>query len=518
MEDKYILSIDCGTQSLRALLFDRFGNLAGKEKVKFEPYYSLYPGWAEQDPEIYYKSLCKACLGLREKSHDLWDKIIGITLTTQRDTCINIDKNGKVLRPAIVWLDQRMARYKNPLPFYDNLMFYIAGMTKAVKISIRKTKSNWIKENEPEIWKKTHKFLLLSGYLTYKLTGKMVDSTACQVGHIPFDYKNMCWPKSDLSWRWPVFGIEREKLVDIVKPGELLGNITGEVSCDTGIKEGLPVIASGSDKGCETVGNGCLDETYANISFGTTATVQTTSKKYFEPIKFMPSYPASIVNSYNPEIQIFRGYWMISWFKREFCKSEVEMAKKMGVSTEKILDEMLDQVPPGSYGLILQPYWSPGLKMPTAKGAVIGFGDVHTKAHFYRAIIEGIDYALLEGIKKIESKSHKKVEKITVSGGGSQSDRICQITADIAGRPVLRGLTYEVSGLGAAINGFVGLNIYKSYEEAVSNMVHYKKVFEPDEKNMKVYTELYERVYKKMYKKLYRLYGAIQDITDYPDI
>ena len=156
--------------------------------------------------------------------------------------------------------------------------------------------------------------------------------------------------------------------------------------------------------------------------------------------------------------------------------------------------------------------------MPEAKGSLIGFGDVHTRAHIYRAIIEGINYALLDGMERIEKKSKVKVERVMVSGGGSQSDAICQITADMFNKTVMRGQTYESSGLGAAINGFVGLKVFDSYEEAVKNMVHYTSIFKPDEKNTEIYDKLYRKVYTKIYRKLEGLYKEIKEITNYPNI
>lgn len=515
--DGYILSIDCGTQSVRALLFDRFGSLIGKEKIEFEPYFSINPGWAEQNPELYWDSACTACKGLRDRLKEEWENIIGVVVTTQRDTGVNIDRDGNVLRPAITWLDQRMAICSESLPIYDNIAFTTVGMQRAIEITRRKSKANWIKENQPEIWNRTYKYLLLSGYFTYKLTGKYIDSIGSQIGHIPFHYKKQSWPKSNVSYRWKAFGIEREKLPELVKPGTVIGEISKEVSELTGIKEGVKIIASGSDKGCETLGVGCLDTEAASISFGTTATIQTTSSYYFEPIQFMPSYPAAIPGYYNPEVEIFRGYWMISWFKKEFAAREMLEAKKLNISPEELLNERLEEIPPGSHGLILQPYWGPGLKMPDAKGSIIGFGDIHTRAHIYRAIIEGINYGLMDGMEKIDGKSRTRINRIMVSGGGSQSDAICQITADMFNRPVYRGQTYEASGIGSAINGFVGLGVYGSYREAVLNMVHHSKVFEPDSKNSEVYKNMYERVYKRIYPRLSGIYKEIQRITGYPD-
>ncbi|MGB4703317.1 MAG: carbohydrate kinase [Syntrophomonadaceae bacterium] len=513
----YILSLDCGTQSVRAILFDCQGNIIGKEKVEFEPYFSRQPGWAEQEPQVFWESCCKACQTLKARQPEDWEHIRGVAVTTQRDTTIIVDEQGKPLRPAIIWLDQRMARCQEPLPIYDTVLFKTIGMAKTVEIIRRQTKTNWIIENEPELWERTHKVLLLSGFFIYQLTGLFADSVASQVGHIPFDYKRQTWCKS-YDFKWRMFGIDPDKLYDLVEPGEIIGEVTSQAAAATGIKEGTPVIAAGSDKGCETLGVGCLSPDCASMSFGTTATVQITTRRYLEPIQFMPAYPASIPGYYNPEIEIFRGYWMISWFKKEFGLREMIEAEQRGVPPEEVLDERLADIPPGSQGLILQPFWTPGLKMPEAKGAIIGFGDVHTRAHIYRAIIEGINYALREGLENLEKKSKVKVKRIAVSGGGSQSNAICQITADMFDRPVVRGQTYETSGLGAAINGFVGLKVFKSYEEAVSNMVHHTSFFEPDSANARLYWQLYERVYCKIYGRLETLYREIKAITHYPDI
>jgi sugar (pentulose or hexulose) kinase len=518
LKKEYILAIDCGTQSVRALIFDKKGELIGKKKVEFEPYFSEFPGWAEQDPELYFTSACAACKGLQTDMPEEWDNIIGVTLTTQRDTGVNVDIQGKALRPAIIWLDQRMAACVEPLKLKHRLMFSAIGMGKASEITRKKSKCNWIKENQPEVWSKTYKYLLLSGFLTFKFTGKMVDSIASQIGHVPFDYKNKCFIKSENNIKWGLFGIEIEKLPELFSPGTIISKITKEVSELTGIKEGIPFIAAGSDKGCETLGTGCVNVDSASLSFGTTATVQTTSKYYIEPIQFMPAYPAVMPGCYNPEVEIFRGYWMISWFKKEFCLKEVVEATEKGLSPEILLNERLDDIPPGSQGLMLQPFWGAGLKMPEAKGAIIGFGDVHTRAHIYRAIIEGINYGLIEGVEQIEAKTKTKIEKLMVSGGGSQSASICQITADMFNRPVYKGETYESSGLGAAIVGFVGLGIYNSFEEAVKNMVRYSEVFEPSKEHVETYNKLYNKVYKKIYPRLKVLYHEIQEITKYPEI
>ena len=473
------------------------------------------PGRAEQDPAVYWESLVKACRALEENHPELFRAVAGIGVTTQRNTMINVDAEGRILRPAVTWLDQRKAPP----------VFGASGLTGAALKLIRLQKKvldvqsrgacNWIMARQPDIWDKTHKYLQVSGFLNWKLTGNFSDSDASQIGHIPFDYKKRVWAKG-LSLPRILFPVPGEKLPDLVRPGGVIGSVTQTACLETGLGKGIPVFACGSDKGCETLGNGVVDETMVSLSFGTSATVQTMSHRYYEPIVLMPPYPAPVEAMFNPEIEIFRGFWMLTWFAGQFAGKEMEMARKQGVAVETLLNEGLERTHPGAMGLVVQPYWGPGLERPHAKGAMIGFGDVHTRDHIYRAVIEGLGFALFEGMKQIEKKGKVKKIKAAVSGGASQSDAVCRIVADIFNLPMNRVQTHDTSGLGAAIVTAAGLKWHDSVNEAVQNMVHVKRVFEPDPGNVRIYTDLYEGVYTRMYAALSPLYGRIRKITGYP--
>jgi sugar (pentulose or hexulose) kinase len=513
-----ILSIDSGTQSIRAVIFDLHGNIIDIAKTFIVSYYSEHPGWAEQDPEYYWTTLCNTCKKLFRTARIPKKAIKGVTLTCQRDTMINLDREGKALRPAIVWMDQRKARNLSKWPpFYLKPILYCLNLLDAVNYSITECESNWIKQNQPDIWEKTYKYLFLSGFLTYRLTGEIVDSTANQVGFIPFDYRKHDWAKKSHNY-WKRIPIEKEKLSRLVKPAEELGRITAAASKATGIPAGLPLIAAATDKACEVLGAGCLTPEIACLSYGTTATVETTNEKYVEIIPFIPPFPSAIPGSYNTEVTIYRGYWMVSWFKKEFGLREVQIAKKRNITPEALFDELVREVPPGSMGLTLQPYWTPGVKIPgpEAKGAIIGFGDAHTRAHIYRAILEGLAYALKEGAIRTEKRNKIKIEKIRVSGGGSQSSEAMQITADIFDLPVERPHIYETSALGAAIDASVGLKLYADFKSAVQGMTRMGDVFFPVPTVRDVYKQLYEKVYLKIYDRLQPLYKEIKDITGYP--
>ncbi|HOJ51090.1 MAG TPA: FGGY-family carbohydrate kinase [Syntrophales bacterium] len=508
-----ILAIDHGTQSVRALVFDPRGRLMAKSRVFIEPYISPQPGWAEQDPDYYWEMVAQACQKLWQSGQVSPSALAGVTLTTQRSTVINVDKQGKPLRRAIVWLDQRRTEGLTPPKGLWGILFTLTGNRETISYLQAEAEANWIAVHEPEVWKNTYKYLFLSGYLAYKFTGRFVDSIAAQVGYVPFDYRRHRWA-ARWDWKWKVLPIEREMLPDLIPPAQELGRISRLASEKTGIPEGLPLIASAADKACEVLGAGCLEPHQACLSYGTTATINTTHKHYLEAIPMIPPYPAAIPGHYSLEIMIYRGFWMVNWFKQEFAHQEQQLAEEKGVEVEELLEELLKYSPPGARGLILQPYWSPGLKVPgpEARGAIIGFGDVHNRAHLYRAIIEGLAYALREGKERLEKRSGLPITDIRVAGGGSQSDSILQLSADLFGLAVTRPHVYEASGLGAAIDASVGLGIHPDFSTAIREMVHPGKTFEPNPHIHEIYDSLYQRVYKEMYRRLRPLYEEIKKI------
>lgn len=513
----YLLAIDNGTQSVRALLFDLAGNLVGKGKVELQPYYSEHPGWAEQDPEYYWQSLGEACRQLWASVDIDKSQIAGVSLTTQRGTLINVDEAGQPLRPAILWLDQRRADVEGHIKGPWGWLFKLIREEETIDYFRSQAEANWITQQQPEIWARTHKFLLLSGFLTHRLCGRFVDSVGSCVAYLPFDYKRLCWAKAS-DWKWQAIPVRPGMLPELVKPGERIGSISAEASRHTGIPEGLPLIAAASDKACEVIGAGGVEPSTACLSYGTTATINTTRAKYLETIPLIPPYPAAIPDHYNTEVMVFRGFWMVSWFKEQFGHAERQRGLELGVAAETLFDELVEGVPPGSMGLMLQPFWSPGIREPglEAKGSIIGFGDVHTRAHLYRAILEGLAYALRQGKERIEKRSGTRIERLRISGGGSQSDAAMQLTADIFNLPAERPHLYEASGLGAAIDCAVGLGLHPDFPTAIAAMTRVGKVFQPNPQAVAVYERLYREVYLRMYKQLKPLYRSIREITGYP--
>jgi sugar (pentulose or hexulose) kinase len=512
-----ILALDVGTQSVRAMVFDPSGNLLARTKVPIEPYVPGPPGVCEQDPELYWRSIGEACRQLWALPEGRRDALAGVALTTQRGTVVVTDEAGAPLRPAMVWLDQRRAEGLPRIGGRWGHAFKVVGASETVATMMAEAEANVLRRTDPEGWARIRHYLFLSGFLAHRLTGRFVDSVAAQVGYIPFDYRAMHWSAPG-DWKWQAVPVERTWLPDLVAPGQPLGAISTEAAEATGIPAGLPLIAAAGDKACEVLGSGALEPHVGAISLGTTATINTTHRRYVEVVRIVPPYPAAVPGAYSLEFQVYRGYWMIEWFKREFGAAEVTRAAALGVETETLFDDLVAETPAGSMGLMLQPHWSPGVRIPgpEAKGAVIGWGDVHTRAHLYRAILEGIAYALREGAERTARRTKVPITELRVSGGGSQSQAAVQLTADVFGLPASRPHTFETSGLGAAIDAAVGLGLHPSFDAAVAAMTRVAETRDPDPANHRLYDDLYRSVYLKLYERLQPLYTEIRRITGYP--
>ncbi|MHB1683891.1 MAG: FGGY-family carbohydrate kinase [Bacilli bacterium] len=513
MSDK-VLAIDVGTQSVRALVFDGAGSLVDSVQVVYdEPYQAPHPGWAEQDADYYWEQLAIACRRLWNNGRATPGEIAALALTTQRATVVILDEAGKPLRPAILWLDQRMADTVPRIGGVCGLLLRVAGVRATVRALQSHAEVNWLREREPDLWKRARRFLYLSGYLTHKLTGEYKDSAASQVGYAPFDYRKQRWPRAS-HWMWRAIPVDRVWLPDLVLPGELIGAITEEAAAKMGFSARVPVIAAASDKACETLAAGCTKLHQGCIGYGTTATINVNSSRYREPIFLQPAYPSAIAGQYNLEIQIFRGFWLVSWFKFQFAKEEIRMAAELGWPAERLLDEQIADIPAGSLGLMVQPFWSPGVRYPglEARGAMIGFSDAHTNAHVYKALLEGLAYSMRAGRERIERKSGAALTEMHVCGGGSQSDQMMQITADVLGMTVVRTAVHEAAGLGAAILASVAAGLHPDVEAAVGAMAKSGAVFAPDPARARLYDSLYRQVYSRMYGRLRPLYRSLRSM------
>ncbi|MFP5342674.1 MAG: FGGY-family carbohydrate kinase [Candidatus Limnocylindria bacterium] len=520
MSADLVVALDVGTQSVRACVVGPDGRFLASARVPIVPYVAPRPGWAEQDPDVHWAALVEATRRVLADPTVRVDALAGVALTTQRGTVVVTDADGRPLRPAMIWLDDRRTEGLPPLGGVRGLTalgFRVLGLRDTIEGFAAACEANWLRAHEPDTWRSIRHYLLLSGYLHHRLTGRFVDAMAAQVGYLPFDYRRGAWSKPG-HWSWTVAPLDPDWLPTLVEPTGRIGEVSHAAAAATGLPIGLPIIAAAADKACEVLGSGAIDPAVAAVSFGTAATVNVTMDRYVEAIPLIPPFPAALPGAWSLEVQVYRGFWMVEWFKREFAGLEVARAATDGVPVETLLDELVASVPAGSLGLTLQPYWSPGVRIPgpEAKGAIIGFGDVHTRAHVYRALLEGLAYALRDGLDRIAARTKTTPRSLRIAGGGAQSPAAIQLAADVFGLPVERTHTHEASALGAAIDAAVGLGIHTDVPSAVAAMVHVGEVREPDLAVHARYDDLYRSVYRPMYDRLRPLYREIRRITGYP--
>nr|WP_276575850.1 FGGY-family carbohydrate kinase [Oceanirhabdus seepicola] len=511
VKDGYVLVLDCGTQSMRSIIYDSKGALLGVKKVKYPKYYTTLEGFVEMHPDVFWDSACRAVNLFWEEYPEIMEKVVAITLASQRSTSVFVDKEGKPLRNAVSWMDTRKMKNNYKINTVMKKIYKVLKVWEIVDNYNRGCPYHWVKRNEKEVAEKLHKYIFLSTYINFKLTGQFKDSVTSAPGYMPFCTKRLDWAnKKDIEGK--IFHVESDKLFELVDPGDLIGNLTEEAAELLNLPVGIPVIATGSDKACETLGVGCLNTKSVSVSLASMVTVQTTTDEYFQLYKYGTVFPAAVKGKYTPELGIHRGFWLVSWFVNEFAELEKKESQEKNISIEKILNEKLNKVSPGSDGLLLQPYWLSDVRHPGATGTLIGLNDVHTRIHFYRALVEGLGYSIKEGIKSIENKTHKRVEKIALSGGGAQSEILCQMLANIFDRTVYVVQSHETSGLGAALLSYVHLGVYKNVEEAVDGMVHITKTYEPVKEVAELYEELYENIYKLTYKRLQPVYRKMEEM------
>ena len=507
IQSSFILTIDIGTQSIRCSLFNIQGIIVKKNQVSLKKYTSSNIGYMEQDADYFWNIIIKSIQEILVSNKLYSNNLIGISVTTQRLSMLPVDKEGKPLRKVIFWQDKRsndiFTVYKK-LPLYFRIAINFVGLKKTVQYFISKAHSNWISQNEPNIWSQVYKYIPLSTYIIYKLSNQFVDSSSSLVGYIPLDYKNKKWGNR-FYWKWKATGLNINQLPKVVEPGTIIGYLSDTIKKILNISDDIPIVASGSDKACEALGNGCLEDNVAALSLGTGISLIVSNKKYISAEKWLPAYPAALPNYYNTEYFIYSGFETVTWFKNEFAFQEVQFAKQENKIVEAYFDTFLENTPVGNLGLLFHPIASSGKKginKLQGQGGFIGLTREHTKENIYRAIIEGFFYEIKYGKYILEKRNNnKKIKNIYVSGGGSQSSLILQIAADILGIPIISLSTHETSSVGAMINVAVALNKYENYFTAVENIIKKNQIFYPNLQNY----QLYNKIYKKKYLKISKL-------------
>jgi sugar (pentulose or hexulose) kinase len=508
-----VLAIDCGTQSVRATVFDAGGQTLAHARIALDAYRAPAPGRHEIDVEALWAGVIAACQALWREHAEVKGSLRAMAVTSQRGTLVPLDAAGRALAPAISWMDRRRADRVPPLPPLWRALFAAARASDVVSHLQREAEVNWWAEHEPAMLACASKVMLVSGFLNWRLSGRCADATAAQVGYLPFDYRRQAWCRAS-DWRWRALALSPQQCPELVAAAQALGAVSAEAARQTGLPEGLPIIAAGADKACEVLAAGALVPGVACLSAGTSVSVATGTARYVEALPFAPAFPAPVPGLYCSEIQTECGFWLVRWFLDEFGHAERERAERQGVAAEAMFDALAASVPAGAAGLMLQPHWSPGVRHPAAeaRGAVIGFGPEHGRAHLARAILEGQAHAMREGRVLIERATGRPIERLVLVGAASRSDVAMQIMAGVIGVPAVRLHTPEAASLGAAMLAALGAGVHADVATARAAMAHEGGRLEPGADASALYERLHREVYRPMYGRLAPLYAGLRRI------
>ncbi|NPV55291.1 MAG: hypothetical protein HPY76_01260 [Anaerolineae bacterium] len=479
------LGIDCGTQGTRAIVFDGSGRVISAGAAKHALPVRLPDGGVEQDPADLWQAFCRACRQAISGLPFSSDRIIAACLTSQRSSMLAVDRDGEPLRPLFSWMDQRRVGSLSP---------HLPPHLQALQAS---AKACWMKQHEPEKYERVHLFLSVSGWLTWQVCGDFVDCQGSVAGVWPFDIEQLMWSQDALLYQ--AYATPREKLPRVLPPGAPLGTVTWSAAAQTGLPQGLRVFAGSGDKMCEMLGAGAtaLDQGY--ITYGSMAglEVNVPAPRFAGDGAYWTN-PAAVPGLWNLEYALPGGYLMLDWFCRQFGQA----------GCEADLDREAQALPPGSDGLVVAPYWAPNTLANGARSVVLGMNEGHSRAHLFRAMLEGTAFALRQGMEHITTDTAQPLAELLVGGGAAGSDLVMQITADVLGLPAARVQTTETCALGAAMLAAVGAGVFENCQDAAAHMAQRQQLFQPAFERARLYDDIYQQVYLKIYPSLREVYGA----------
>lgn len=495
--EKLLLGIDIGTSACKVAVFDLDGKVVAQSTKTYGVYYPAQD-CVEQNPEEWWNAVCNAVQEILLKGGISPKQIAGIGIDGQSWSAIPVDKKGNVLSNTPIWMDTRasdIAKKVVERVGFDRI-FDISG--NSFEPTYSTPKILWFKENKPDIYKNTYKFLQSNSYIAYKLTGNFTQDLSQGYGIHAFNMKTGKWDEDFCD----ELGIDMEKLPDIYKCHEVIGYVTTEAAEITGLSAGIPVVAGGLDASCGTLGAGVVDVGQTQEQGGQAGGMSICLDK--------PAAHPKLILSFHvvPDLWLLQGGTVggggsVKWFRQELGAYEIQQENKTGVSSLKIMDDEAAEINPGSDGLIFLPYMA-GERSPLwdkyAKGVFFGLGYNKTRAHMIRAVLEGTAYALLHNLKTAE-EAGVKVDTLNAMGGAANSRLWTQIKADVTGKIIKVPSSDTATTLGAAILAGVGTGQYSGFKEAVERTVKITRVHEPDMKKHEIYMKYYE-IYLEIYEKL----------------
>ncbi len=492
---KILLGVDIGTSACKVAAFEANGNVLAQANESYKVYYPK-SGWAEQNPSDWWAAVCVALKNVLAKI-DTAD-IAGIGVDGQSWSAIPIGENGEVLCNTPIWMDTRAAEICEQMKknIGEERLFSVSKNPVQPMYSMPKVL--WYKQNLQGVYNKAHKILQANSYIAYMLTGRFSQDKSQGYGF-------NCYNMQKNEWDYALceeLGVKTSLLPDIFDCHSVVGHVTKKAAEQTGLKQGTPVVAGGLDAACGTLGAGVIKSGQTQEQGGQAGGMSICTADCIADKRLILG--AHVV----PNLWLLQGGTVggggaLNWFEREFAESERKTAKQNGTNSFAEIDEIAAKIKSGSEGLLFLPYLA-GERSPiwdaNAKGVFYGIDFSKTRAHFARAVMEGVAYSLLHNLQTAKSAG-ASAKTLHAMGGAANSRLWTQIKADVTGCAINVPSSDTATALGAAILAGVGTNVYGSFEEAVSQTVQIKRTHTPNEENKNVYENGYKN-YLKLYENL----------------
>ena len=478
-----LLGLDVGTTGARAVAVDESGRLVSEASSEY-PLHTPYPGWTEQNPEDWWRGAKEV---LAEVAGQLEDEVVSIGLTGQMHGSVFLDSSDKVIRPALLWNDQRTEKQCEEITetVGEERLIQLAG--NPALTGFQAPKVLWLREEEPENYGKLSHILLPKDYVRLRLTGEYATDASDAAGTLFLDVGNRDWSQEILE----ALEVSKEWMPRVYEGSESTGNLRESVARELGLPSGIPVAAGGGDNAAAAVGVGVIERGVVSSSVGTSGVVFAHTGEFTpDPSGSLHAFCHAVPGSYHLMGVTLSAGGSLAWW-HDTLDGRLDYGE---------LSELAAGAPPGSEGLLFLPYLS-GERTPhsdpAARGSFFGLTTRHDKSHMTRALMEGVIFSLRDSLE-IMRKLGTPIEQVRATGGGARGEVWRQLQADIYGLPIHRTTTDEGPAYGAALLGGVAAGVYGDVQEASSRVELRDEVTEPDEENVRFYEECYE-VYRSLY-------------------
>lgn len=507
----YLMGIDIGTSGTKTVLFDETGRTISSAYEEY-PLYQPKPGWAEQDPEDWWQAVRKSIRELLSSTLINACDIKGIGLSGQMHGAVLLDENNKVLRPSIIWCDQRSAVQCAWIEERVGRERLIELTCNPALTGFTAPKVLWVRDNEPAVYEKIRKILLPKDYIRFRLTGVFATEVSDASGTLFFDVRNRSWSKQVLE----DLGISQNVLPDVFESYEISGEVSKAVAEETGLAQGTPVVGGGGDQASGAVGNGIVETGIISSTIGTSGVVFAfTDEVKIDPLGRIHTFCHAVPDKWHV-MGVTQGAGLsYRWLRDNFGHMEKAIGELTGVDAYEVLGEEASRALPGSEGLIFLPYLmgerTPHLD-PNARGVFFGITGRSTRSEMIRSVMEGVVYSLRDTFA-IFDELGIPYSQVRASGGGARSRLWRQMQADIFGTEIVTINASEGPALGVALLAGVGTGVYSSVEEACRATIQIASRIEPSPKEMSIYDEYY-KVYRALYGRLKPEFDRIVEIVE----